>query len=193
MTFNGSFEESFNLKGKLVRFKRLNEIPDYFSQLKKDEEVMERVPNWITWLPKLPVCLVVGIMMFEDAEVSWEGEAKREVEGRVQLPIATIVQGTTGAPIPQDTGDPKITAVSKQTTATVFRAKDGNSKIFALELMRVNKGFFRRRELKLKELGQSVTQGRAFDSEEEDKQEGDDEMLLENLELTPKDLEDLED
>lgn len=148
-SFSGEMSEAIRLEGKLIRYKRLQQVDQFWKQLVLDEEVVSIVPEWSqyfsAWLP----CLVVGIMICEDVEVSFTGEEKREVNGTVQVPIDTI---TLAAGIPNplgNTNNPEASLGATHKNATIFKATMGKGDIFALELQKITTKAFRKKHLRL--------------------------------------------
>ncbi|EPS41762.1 hypothetical protein H072_4298 [Dactylellina haptotyla CBS 200.50] len=154
--FKGNRDHGVNLAGKLLRFKRLQRLDNFWTQLKEDYSVRDNVPGWISRFNTWPPCLVVGIMIADDVELDFSGK-----------------------------GGLKAEAGASRNMATVFKAKTGRSYIFALELRIITTALLRRRELKLKEFGPKVSDGRLAgnnDSDEnDDDNDGDDEPMMDDL------------
>ncbi|KAJ0120501.1 hypothetical protein J7T55_015230 [Diaporthe amygdali] len=186
VTFSGETEEAVFLTGKLIRYRRLRDIRTFFGKVKQDDEVKSRVPNWIKLSDKLRgdmgVCLVVGVMICEDVDVEWGAEDRKDVAGNLEIPIDKFILATP-QPNPLDgTGNPQIHASSSQKVGRVFKAHSGESKIFALQLRSVTKGYIlKHNELMLKRQGPSVDRGRVLghDDGDNDSSVADDELFLE--------------
>lgn len=184
--FHGSTEAGVNLQGKFIRYKRLQQQDEFWERLKEDESVNKRVPKWVKLFSTWPACLVTGIMICEDVEVSFEGKQAVEREGRVELPVGTIALAATGAPLPAGHGgNIQAGLQGGSNVATVFKAKNGQSSIFALELRKVTTEVLRRKELQLKEGGPKVDAGRFLaddDAEiEEEQPPAVEEMILDGF------------
>ncbi|KUJ07744.1 uncharacterized protein LY89DRAFT_691475 [Mollisia scopiformis] len=174
VSFDGETTHAHSLEGKYLRFRRLTQLDVFFDKAKKDVEVSKRVPNWIKSGLKIPVCVVVGIMICEDVEVVWEEGAKKAVEAKGEIPIATIARAAAGIPpIPgaaDDTGNLGAQYTNQREEGKVFRAKTGEMKIFALQLRNVTRGrmlkLFQRNELHMGDDSTSADQGRKFGVDE---------------------------
>jgi len=167
-SFNGNTTDSVHLSGKLIRYKRLQQHDQFWAKLKDDANVSSRVPGWISIFNTWPVCLVVGVMVCDDVEVSLEGKQTLESEGHVEIPIGTI---TLAAGIPNplgEAGQPQGNLSINKSVATIFKAKSGQSKIFALELRKVTTELLRRKELVLKDNGPDVGDGRLLGDDEDE-------------------------
>jgi hypothetical protein len=152
ISFKGNIESAVDLSGKLIRYKRLQQYQKFWSKLKSDPDVSMTVPHWISRY-RAPVCLVVGIMICEDVELSFEGKQSREVEGKVELPIGKI---TLAAGVPNPLGntvDPQATIGSDIQTVTIFKGKVEDSQIFALELKKITTEGWFWKDLKLEREG----------------------------------------
>ncbi|KAK3177309.1 hypothetical protein K4F52_009875 [Lecanicillium sp. MT-2017a] len=135
ISFNGQVNDAVNLNGKIIRYKRLQQIDNFWEALIQDKTVQQKLPMWISYF-KPPPCLVVGIMVCEDVEISFAGEASRQVNGQVELPIGAI---TVAAGLPGGAVDVQASAGAgvAQKTATIFNAAMGQGRIFALELQKI--------------------------------------------------------
>jgi hypothetical protein len=179
-TLRGSVTDRVHLKGKFIRYKRLQQHDRFWLQLSQDETVRASVPAWMSTFNSRakPVCLVVGIMICEDVDISFEGKQSIERGGNVELPLGMITLAA-GVPNPLgNTGNPKARLSESSNMATVFKAKSGNSRIFALELRKVTTAFLRRRELRLKDDGPDVEKGRLLGNSDDEDDDGDDEELV---------------
>jgi len=89
-TWKGRTEDSAHLQGRLIRWKRLQQITqEYWPRLKKDKAVCKTVPSWISILNAWPPCLVVGIMIAEDVELDFSGSQTRDFDEEMEVPIKT--------------------------------------------------------------------------------------------------------
>ena len=130
------------------------------------------MPDWISIFNTWPPCLVVGIMIAEDVELDYSGSTEKEIDGKVQVPLATIALAAGGVPVPIDKGNLQASAGTHKQVATVFKAKSENSNIFALELKVVTTTLLRRKQLQLSKNGPKVDRDRlAGDSESEESEE----------------------
>ena len=124
------------LSGKLLRYKRLQQHDQFWEKLKVDPDVKAIVPRWTSRF-RPPVCLVIGIMICEDVELSFDEIRSREREANGELPIALI---TLAAGVPNPVGDeidPSGTVRSDRQIVKIFKGKINESHIFALELRKV--------------------------------------------------------
>ncbi|RWA14851.1 hypothetical protein EKO27_g256 [Xylaria grammica] len=170
--WHGSKEDSVHLTGKLLRYKRLQQHSQFWSQLKTDEAVIAAVPGWISLLNTWPPCLVVGIMTAEDVELDFTSTAECQREGELEAPLTAVALAAA------DGGE------LRYEVATTFRSSAARSNIFALELRIVTTALFRRRELALKEDGPKVDEGRLADGDENSDGEDAGEVVgIENLVL----------
>ncbi|GAW24403.1 hypothetical protein ANO14919_139870 [Xylariales sp. No.14919] len=186
--WHGSKEDSVHLAGKLLRYKRLQQHSQFWSQLKTDEAVIAAVPGWISLLNTWPPCLVVGIMTAEDVELDFTSTAERQREGELEAPLTAVALAAAGVPSgligDVGVGNPQTAVSSGTKVATTFRSSAARSNIFALELRIVTTALFRRRELALKEDGPKVDEGRLADGDENSDGEDAGEVVgIENLVL----------
>ncbi|PVI01661.1 hypothetical protein DM02DRAFT_654268 [Periconia macrospinosa] len=172
VSFKGSTQSAIQLSGKFVRYKRLQQHDHFWPKLKEDKDVQMFVPRWTSRF-RAPVCLVVGIMICEDVELSFEGEAsiEREAGSDIQANVA-----------------------SNRQTVTIFKGKVGESRIFALELKKISTQGWITKDLVLKNEGPSVEATRlAADGESENEEDDDDERpKTEDLVLTELSKEEYE-
>jgi hypothetical protein len=76
----GSAEDAVHLNGKRIRHKLLQQHSQFWDKLKQDPGVKSTVPGWISFFNRRPVCLVVGIMICEDIDVSFKEKRGQEAE-----------------------------------------------------------------------------------------------------------------
>jgi len=170
ISFRGNTEDSVQLAGKRITYKRLQQHDQFWTKLRADPDVRATVPGWISRFSTWPVCLVVGIMICEDVELSFEGERSIKREGKTELPISKITL-TASTPNPAgDTGDPQVSFMANRQTITVFKAKVEERRIFALELRKITTKGWVNKELTLRNEGPEVDETRlaAGESDEED-------------------------
>lgn len=187
-----------NLAGQLVRFKRIRQLEPFWDNFKKDAQVEEQAPKWVSIFNKRPACLVVGIMICDDVELAVDGEQSEEFNVDVEIPVGQITMAA-GAPNPAgDLVDPKFSLKLTQGATHTFKAKVKGSHIFAIELKKVSTKLFQR-VLKLKGDWADVeddTRLAADDLDDSDLEalgepvEGED-MILD--ELTLRELDNMED
>ncbi|KAH6869557.1 hypothetical protein B0T10DRAFT_371138, partial [Thelonectria olida] len=191
---SGNREESMYLAGKFIRYKRIRQLDRFWAKLLEDEDVKATAPRWISLFNTWPVCLVVGIMVCEDVELSMEGAQSRKLEGNVELPIGQITLAA-GAPNPVgDKVDPQVKLASAKQTATIFRANMGKSSIFAVELRKVTTDLIRWKLLQLKNEGPGVDNTRLASDESDDEHYQDQPVAGENMildEFSPDEYEDM--
>ena len=133
---------------------------------------------WNTW----PTCLVVGIMICEDVEMSMDAANARELKAQGAISVGEILLPSGGVdPLGTDV-NPKLEATSSQHTATLFKANIGESSIFAVELKKVMTGVIHRKLLRLKDEGPNVGDNRlaGMDSDEDsdEKASVDEDLIL---------------
>lgn len=146
-------EDRMQLAGKFIRFKRIEQLDDFWETLKRNETVSKTAIDWVAHPGPWPPCLVVGIMLCEDVELCREGLRSREVGGETELPIAQVA---LPAGVPDSIGyevNPKVSLGCSTQNATIFGAKFGEKRIFALELRKITTQPLRRRRLQLKNYG----------------------------------------
>jgi hypothetical protein len=191
---SGNKEDSVHLAGKFIRYKRIQQLDQFWAKLKEDADVKKTAPGWISFFNTWPVCLVVGIMICEDVELSMDGAQSRTHEGNVELPIGQITLAA-GVPNPvSNLVDPQVKLASTKQTAAIFKAKMGKSSIFAVELRKVTTGMFRQKELQLKSDGPEVDSTRLAGDESDDEEDLSKPVVTEDLildELGPEDYEDM--
>lgn len=190
---SGNKEDSVHLAGKFIRYKRIQQLDQFWAKLKEDPDVKETAPVWISFFNTWPVCLVVGIMICEDVELFMDGAQSRIHEGNVELPIGQITL-TAGVPNPVgDLVDPQVKLASTKQTATIFKARMGKSSIFAVELRKITTEVFRQKVLQLKSDGPEVDATRLA-GDESDEEDLDKPIVAEDLiidDLGPEDYEDM--
>lgn len=162
--WKGSTSDSVHLTGKLLNYKRLQQHSAFWEKIKKDQNVANTVPGWISIFNSWQPCLVVGIMIAEDVELDFSGSKGRERDGNLQVPITTIATAAAGAPVP--VGNVQVQAGTAQNVAGVFRAKSEKREIFALELRVVTSRWFKK-ELSLGAAGPRADAGRLAGEVEE--------------------------
>ena len=191
---SGNRDESVHLAGKFIRYKRIQQLDRFWARLREDKDVKTTAPGWISFFNTWPVCLVVGIMVCEDVELSMDGAQSRTREGNVELPIGQVTLAA-GVPNPaSNMVDPKVKLASSKQTATIFRAKMGKSSIFAVELRKVTTELFSRKLLRLKSDGPDVDDTRLAGNEWDDEEYQDQPVAAEDMilnEFSPDEYEDM--
>lgn len=182
---SGSREASVHLNGKHIRYKRIQQLDQFWAKLREDPDVKRSMGDWISMWNTWPVCLVVGIMICEDVEISMDAAKTQERKAQGEIPVGEILLPSGGMnPLGKD-ANPKLEATSSQHTATLFRASMGESSIFAVELKIVTTGWLHRRLLRLKNKGPNVGDNRlaGMDSDEDSDDEApvDEELILADL------------
>ncbi|KAI0197475.1 hypothetical protein F4808DRAFT_295282 [Astrocystis sublimbata] len=189
--WRGSKKDSVRLTGKLLRYKRLQQHSQFWSQLKTDQAVIDAVPSWISLFNTWPPCLVVGIMTAEDVELEFVNASEHQRQGELEAPVAGLALAAAGVPsgllADSGVGDPHIGVGSGKKVATVSKSSATRNNIVVLELRIITTELFRRRELALKEEGPNVEPGRladgdeAFESGDEDAIVGMENLILEEF------------
>jgi hypothetical protein len=188
VSFKGSTENAVQLSGKLVRYKRLQQHDQFWAKLKQDPDVRGIVPRW-TSRYRAPVCLVVGIMICEDVELSFEGKTSLDREGKVELPIGKITLAA-GTPNPLgNAADPQVSVGSSRQTVTIFKGKVGESRIFALELKKITTEGWIQKDLKLRSEGPTVDATRTAAGGESDSEDDDEQPRIEDLVIGDLDVD----
>ena len=176
--FKGNTADSIHLAGKIIRYKRLYQFDQFWDRLKTDASVRDEVPGWISLVNTWPPCLVVGIMIAEDAVgVDLKSGAAREISAEIQVPLTSMAAagGITSVPMVGDVGDINVGGGKSRENEKIFMAKKSGSSIFALELRIVTTRLLRWKELKLREGGPKVEEsGRLAASGEDSSSEDDD-------------------
>ncbi|KAM0710564.1 hypothetical protein Q7P35_002235 [Cladosporium inversicolor] len=182
VSFKGNTESSVQLGGKLIRYKRLQQHDQLWANLKADPEVKELVPRW-TSRYRAPVCLVVGIMMCEEVELSFDETQSREREANGQLPIGKITLAAGVLNPVGDAVDPQAGFNSNHQVVTMFKGRVNESRIFALELKKVTTEGWIHKELRLRSKGPDVDPTRLAAGESDDEDEDDENPRIEDLVL----------
>lgn len=187
MSLKGNTQDSLQLAGKLVRYRRLQQHSDFWETLRADTTVQDTVLGWIKSRDTLPPCLVVGVMTAEEVDIDYSGAIEKNIDGKLEAPLATVGLAAAGVPTGLlggvDAGTVHANAGSGRRLASVFRAKSASSRIFALELRVVTTKWLWQRQLKLQEIGPKFAVGRLAgagnesDSEEEMTPEAEDLVL----------------
>ncbi|CAN9339909.1 unnamed protein product [Alternaria alternata] len=136
------------------------------------------VSMWNTW----PVCLVVGIMICEDVEISMNAAKTRERKAQGEISVDEILLSSGGVnPLGKDVNS-KLEATSSQHTATLFTADMGESSIFAVELDIVTTGVIHRRHSRLIDERPNVGDNRlacmGSDEDSDEKASVDEDLIL---------------
>ncbi|RYO63866.1 hypothetical protein AA0116_g4036 [Alternaria tenuissima] len=182
ISFIGNTESSVELSGKLIRYKRLQQHDQFWSKLKADQDVKTIVPRW-TSRYRAPVCLVVGIMICEEVELSFDEKQAQEREAKGQLPIGKI---TLAAGVPNPVGnaaDPRLGFNANRQVVTMFKGKINDSRIFALELKKITTAGWIKKDLKLRSQGPDVDSARLAAGESDEEDEDDEELKIEEFVL----------
>ncbi|RYN98081.1 hypothetical protein AA0120_g2749 [Alternaria tenuissima] len=182
ISFKGSTESSVELSGKLIRYKRLQQHDQFWSKLKADQDVKAIVPRW-TSRYRAPVCLVVGIMICEEVELSFDEKHAQERELKGQLPIGKITLAA-GVPNPAgSTGDPQIGFNTNRQVVNMFKGEINESRIFALELKKITTVGWIQKDLKLRSEGPDVDATRLAAGESDEEDEDDERLKIEEFVL----------
>jgi hypothetical protein len=182
MSFKGSTQSSVQLNGKLIRYKRLQQHDQFWAKLKADPDVKATVPRWTSRF-RAPVCLVVGIMICEDVELSFDETQSREREVKGELPIGKITLAT-GAPNPLgDAVDPQVVFSANRQVVTMFKGKIEESRIFALELKKVTTEGWIQKDLRLRSQGPDIDPTRVAAGDSDTESDDDEQPKIETLVL----------
>jgi hypothetical protein len=184
VSFKGSTESSVQLSGKLVRYKRLQQHDQFWAKLKADPNVRAIVPRWTSHY-RAPVCLVVGIMICEDVELSFDETKSKEREAKGEVPVSKITLAAGVQNPLSDALNPQIGFATNCRTVTLFQGKTSESRIFALELKKVTTMGWIQKDLKLRSQGPDVDPTRVAagdsDDDEDDEQPKVEELILHGL------------
>jgi len=153
---HGAMSEAYHLKGKLIRWKRFTQVDNYWSLMVKDATVKSKVPRWVSLFNSWPPCLVVGIMICEDVEVSTKEDQSREIIAEIEIPVSAVAAAAGAPNLLGDTGNPELSAASTLKKANIFKAKIGESSIFAIELQKITTPFLRTEQLHLNKRGPHI-------------------------------------
>ncbi|KAJ0385714.1 hypothetical protein COL922a_005781 [Colletotrichum nupharicola] len=148
----GMAEDMMHLTGKTIHVKRLTQIDQFRADLRLDKTVASTVPRWFSGRHRpFPVCMVVGIMICEDAEHKVASTSESDVRIAVEVPVGTTA-AVAGGMAPVVAGmiqvDPKITVEKGRKASSNFQATFRKRNIFAVELRRVTTKLFHQNELK---------------------------------------------
>ena len=172
--WGGKDDESFDLKGKLLQYKRIKQHEAFWKKLEKDESVKERVPAWFRFGGP-PICVVTGLFMCENVDVATNDEEFNQLKANGQAPVGSIlVSAATGLPI--QVGDMAVAGGSDTKRYTYFRAKSKGKSIFAIELKVLEK-----KDGKLKWTGKNAKLPRG--SRQLASDDGEDDIDINDLEL----------
>ncbi|KAJ8117107.1 hypothetical protein OPT61_g1614 [Boeremia exigua] len=188
---SGNKEDSVHLAGKFVRYKRIQQLDQFWAKLKEDASVKTTVPKWVKRHGAWPVCLVVGIMICEDVEYCIDAKQSSERQAQGEVPIGQIVLASTGVS-PGQAVDPKLAVGSSKHTATAFKAKVGESSIFAVELRRITTSWLSA-SLNLKEDGPKVDGTRLAGTGSDEEEVKDRSIVVNDLILEDLDAETIRD
>ena len=140
---------------------------------------------WWTSCFRAPVCLVMGIMICEDVELSFEGKASIKREGRIEIPVGEITLAAGALNTVSNASDPQGSFASNRQTVTIFKGQTGKSRIFALELRKISMKGWIWKDLDLQNEGPAVDATRlAANGESGDEEDADERPNIEDLVLT---------
>jgi hypothetical protein len=127
--------QNIDLTSKTVELRRLNQHDEYWERVTKDLSLNQYLPMWIKKSRKKGapnVCLVVGIAICENVEVEWEESkiVQRKASGEFPLDVITVA---AGVPLPLG-ANLQATVTGEATHISIFKAKNVEQSIFALEL-----------------------------------------------------------
>ncbi|PWI64581.1 hypothetical protein PCL_09511 [Purpureocillium lilacinum] len=164
----GETDEAFGLQGKLIWYRRLKDVDYFFDKVRNDSAVRSRVSKWIS--PWHNAFLVVGIMICEDVDIIWTTDTTVS-QSNAEVPIRQITRATGELLSATDAHAESTTEI----TGHLRRARSGQSKIFAIQLRPVTKGY------NIKQLS-VIDRHRVLGSErEEDDSIPDDELFLDTF------------
>lgn len=182
LSFTGEKSHAHMLDGKKISLKRLTQIDVFFKEAKEDGVVKSRVVPWVKPGSQNPVCLVVGIMMCEEASVDWQQGRQRGLVAKGSIPFGKLAQAAAGAPPETSSdaiGDLKAQFSEQEEDGGVFKTQASGKQIFALELRVITRGrWVKRDRLEMSEKGPSGAHGRFFGLEEGKEPEIDDDDLF---------------
>lgn len=183
----GRTEDKINLRGKLLRIKRLQKVSEFWAALRSDPAVKSTVPNWISFYNTWPVCLVTGIMICEDIELGLNTATSEQRQATSEVPLGAIALAAGAPNLLGDLADPKLTAYKSLEAATSLEARFGSSQIFAVELRKVTTERFHWKELRLKSDGPgNIDPSRLASNESNELNEDEDDNL--DKPIDPEDL-----
>ena len=136
------------LDGTLIRYKRIRQLDEYWAKLRDDPKVKRAIEGSGSIWSTQPAYLVVGIMICEDVEIIPNAELAQESKAQGKIPVGEILLPSGGVNLPRMYS--KLGAASSSHTATLFQAKSGESKIFAVELKKVTTRVLHRKLLSSK-------------------------------------------
>jgi hypothetical protein len=164
--FVGSVDAAFDLSGKVISFKRIKQHEKFWAKIKEDPSFQETVPSWIkSWGP--PVCLVMGIFICEDVEVSFDAKTTQSRAANGEIPLG-IVAAAAGVPqMILNNANPSVAVSQTSSIGTCFRASNAGANIFALELKIITSKLFNKKALILTDHKPKLDDNRQLGDEEE--------------------------
>ena len=158
LVWKGNVDDSFDLRGKHIRYVKLRQVDKFWKDLKEDSEVKESVPAWIGAWPlnsRPPVCLVTGLFICEDVTSISSVAESREREAIVEAPLGTVAAvlgASQGVLLPSDgTGNIGAGFSINKTEQLHVKVKDQGSSIFAMQLKVISSQVFNKKALRLKD------------------------------------------
>jgi hypothetical protein len=153
----GHADESFDLRGKHIFYRKLRQHEEFWDRLKEDTEVREKVPQWLgsRWKIKsrVPVCLITGIFFCEDVVFSITEEEEREREANAEVSLGAVlatVANAHGIPAASHgTGNIGAGGSSERHQKKYYKAEDKDASIFALEVKIISSSLFDKDDFKL--------------------------------------------
>ncbi|OAL57236.1 hypothetical protein IQ07DRAFT_30880 [Pyrenochaeta sp. DS3sAY3a] len=167
LAFKGEQNDSVNLAGKVIRYKRLEQHSLFWRELVTDSEFIGTVPRWVAGAKTWPPCLVVGITIAEQVEIQSLGTEHHERLGKIELPIAAVANFLPAV------AHPGMQAGTQYDHTSDFKATIPRAEIFALELRTISaqRKWLRKRKLLFYEYGPTLGSARLAgnsDSDEDD-------------------------
>ncbi|KAL6408781.1 hypothetical protein AUP68_07727 [Ilyonectria robusta] len=145
VSFKGETNEAISLDGKFTRYRRLQELWTFFNKVKDDDDVKACMPKWIKLSDMImggsAVCLVVGVMSCEDVDMKWGATTRKDAVGQIEASIDRIGLALAVTNPFGGTGNLQATGSIKKAVGKIFKAHSNESKIFAIQLRSVTKGF----------------------------------------------------
>ncbi|MCJ1314377.1 hypothetical protein MMC25_008059 [Agyrium rufum] len=120
-------------EAKRIWYRRMEQDEDRFEELMSHASIQQKLRKWArSRLRSESACMIVGLLMCDDAVVSEVRRATHSVDTKGTIPVVTIVSSVHGLPS-LDVGNPSghVSRTSSQTTT--ISGRHDSSKIIGIE------------------------------------------------------------
>ena len=174
LSYKGEVDDSFDLRGKHIRYVKLRQVDIFWKNLKEDPEIMSNLSSWIgTWRlsSRPPVCLITGMFICEDVVLKSSAEDSQGRQMGIEAPVGTTAAAlgaSHGVFLPIDgvgnfEANLSVDKVQRRNIVT----KDQGCSIFALQLKVISSKIFDKGQLILKDKSPGIPAHRQMGEDDE--------------------------